>query len=100
MDFGSFVKEFGLPVAIIGVLGWFLFKELWPWAKAQVEIITRQREEERQQFLSTLAAYRALAEQQHARHFDTMMDFTHQLELLGKAVADIAIVVRSLTPRP
>lgn len=96
MDFATLVKDFGLPIAIIGVLGWFLFKELWPWAKTQIEKSNAERKAERDAFLQTLAAFRALAEQQHGRHFDTMTDFTKQLEHLSDAVAEIAIVVRTL----
>ena len=44
--------QFGLPVAILVLIGWFLVRKAWPFLTKQLEDAQAQRKEEIQKFIS------------------------------------------------
>ena len=86
MDIATLIKEFGLPIVIIIVLGWFIGSELWPWVKQQFEALNADRKQEREEFLAALHELTSMAETQHDAAAQQAHAITQQLEQLTAAI--------------
>ena len=96
MDFLTIFKDYGLSVAALIVIGWFLFREIWPWIKTKTDEATADRRQERDKFLQALHYLTSVTETQALTNQQTLAQVTTQMHELTDSVGQVAGAVQRL----
>lgn len=99
MDFSQFIRELGLPVAIIAGVAWFVAREVWPFVKQRIETAHTDRLAQQQQFFDTLSKFAELVTTQRQATLTTLAQLTDQLEAVTNTLGNVARLVEALNPR-
>ncbi|HEX7957394.1 MAG TPA: hypothetical protein VF508_10655 [Pyrinomonadaceae bacterium] len=103
MDAAAFIKEFGLPAAIIAGAAWFITREVWPFIKQRVEVAHSDRIAQQKEFFDTLSRFAELVTTQRQATLSALAQLTEQMEetarTLGAAVRLIEQLHQASTER-
>lgn len=78
-QFIDIASKFGIPVALLVLVGWFLVKKVWPFVTKQIEDSQALRKAESDKFDNTIRTRDALMVQQWQEHLKA-------LDTLGTAI--------------
>jgi len=82
-------SKFGIPLALLLALGWFLAKTVWPFVTKQIEQAQADRKTEIDKFDNTIKTRDALMVQQWREHLHALDAMTEQIRGLRDDIKTI-----------
>lgn len=78
-QFVDIAGKFGIPVALLGLICWFVARKVWPFVMKQIEEGQTQRKAEIDKFDSTIRTRDALLVQQWQEHLKALDAITGEV---------------------
>jgi hypothetical protein len=80
------ISKFGIPIAALVGVAYFLLKQVWPFVVAQIEEAQKQRKAEIDKFIETVRARDVLLVESQREHISALREITKEITALRDIV--------------
>lgn len=96
MDPLTIIERYGIALTILFGLGWFLKRDLWPFAREEIRQYRIDRTAERAAQTATITSLTTIATEAHAKHSALLQTMTVQIEALAHAQLETVQTIKTL----
>jgi hypothetical protein len=99
MDVPALLREFGFPLIVLGALGYFVARSIWPFCKEQIERSQADARAERTQWLALITQLTQAVSTQREASIEALRRQGAQLDEIARVLSHLAGAVEALEKR-